>query len=176
MTASYQNDKIQLFTKRTNMLPEEITSFIGKTGNVRTLEVEKGAIRKFADAMEDQNLLYWDEAYSQNSKYGNIIAPPGFFGWPDKWVKAGPLFSELLMELRAALFKLGYSHDLDGSIEYEFFNPILAGDTLKADSVIKNIKERKSGNEKTTFAVMEITYTNQNGEMVAKTRQTLVYQ
>ena len=70
------------------MLPEEITSFIGKDGGTRTFEVEKGAIRKFADAVDDQNLLYWDDEYARNSKYGNITAPPGFFGWPAKWTKA----------------------------------------------------------------------------------------
>ena len=64
------------------MLPEEITKFIGEAGDTRTLEVEKGAIRRFADAVDDPDPLYYDEEYARNSRYGSMIAPPGFFGWP----------------------------------------------------------------------------------------------
>ena len=44
-------------------------------------------IKKFADAMDDRNPLYWDEEYAGNSRFGSIIAPPGFFGWPSKWAR-----------------------------------------------------------------------------------------
>ena len=44
------------------------------------MEVEKGAIKKYADAVDDHNPLYWDDEYAKNSRYGSIIAPPGFFG------------------------------------------------------------------------------------------------
>ena len=61
------------------MLPEEVTKLIGKAGEVRVFQVEKGAIERFADAADDQNPLYYDEEYARNSRYGSIIAPPGFF-------------------------------------------------------------------------------------------------
>ena len=43
--------------------------------------VERGAIARFAEAVDDPNPLYSDLEYAQNSRYGSIIAPPGFFGW-----------------------------------------------------------------------------------------------
>ena len=57
------------------MLPEEITAFIGKSEETVIMEVEKGAIKKFADAVDDPNPLYWDEEYARGSRYGSIIAP-----------------------------------------------------------------------------------------------------
>ena len=157
------------------MLPEEITKLIGKDGNIRIFEVEKGAIRKFADAVDDQNPLYWDEEYARNSRYGSIIAPPGFFGWPTKWTRGGPLFSESTVALKDALAKVGYSHLLDGGERFEFFNPVSAGDILTASWIIKDIMEREGKAGKTAFVITETTYTNQNGDLVAKVRQTLIH-
>ena len=159
------------------MLPEEVTKFIGQPGGDSILlEVEKGAIRRFADAVEDPNLLYQDEKYARNSRYGAIVAPPGFFGWPAKLpTKQGMQPSYLRPDLREAMTKAGYSAGttIDGGTEYEFYNPIRAGDTITVSSVIKDIVERE-GKTKIVFTTTEITYTNQNGDVVAKVRQTSI--
>ncbi|MFC2071132.1 MaoC family dehydratase N-terminal domain-containing protein [Chloroflexota bacterium] len=158
------------------MLPEEVTKFIGKVEDVRVFEVEKGAIRRYADAIDDQNPLYRDEEYARNSIYGSIITPPGFFGWPAKWARgsAFPVFSEAMVEIIAGLAKAGYSQIIDGAIDYEFFCPVRAGDTLSASSVIKDITERKDRAVKSVFVITETTYTNQNSDLVAKVRQIFV--
>lgn len=156
------------------MLPEEITKLVGKSEQVKIFEVEKGAIRKFADAIDDQNPLYRDEEYARNSRYGSIIAPPGFFGWPTQWTRGDPFPSEATGDIRRALARTGYSRILDGRIEYEFFCPVRAGDTLTASSMIKDIVEREGKTGKTAFVITETTYTNQNGDLVAKVRQTSI--
>ena len=156
------------------MLPEEVTKLIGQAGSVKVLEVEKGAIKKFADAIDDPNPLYWDEEYARNSRYGSLIAPPGFFGWPAKGPKGGRLRSEASQELRAALAKAGYSRILAGGTEYEFFYPVRAGDTIAASTMIKDIVEREGKTGKMAFVITETTYTNQNGDLVAKARGTSI--
>lgn len=158
------------------MLPEEVTKLIGKRGSIRILEVEKGAIKKFADAVDDQNPLYWDEEYARNSRYSAIIAPPGFFGWPAKWLKGStfPLHTDITAEAREAASEAGYSRGLDGGMEYEFFTPVRAGDTLAASSMIKDIVEREGKTGKMVFVFIETTYTNQNGDLVAKTIATSI--
>ena len=95
-------------------------------------EVEKGAIRRFADAVDDYNPLYHDEEYARKSKYGSIIAPPGFFGWPSKQARNSPLAVDIPTELESAFERAGYplSLVLDGGMEYEFFLPVRAGDVL----------------------------------------------
>lgn len=148
------------------MLPEEVTRFIGQTEDTVILRIEAGAIQRFADAVGDANPLFADEEYARNSRYGTIIALPGFFGWPAKPTKEALTSSALKGALLAALSGAGYSRLLDGGMEYEFFGPIRAGDTLAASSRIRDIMER--GGQ--AFVFTETTYTNQNGDMVAKAR------
>lgn len=157
------------------MLPEEITKFVGQSGEVSIFEVEKGAIRRFAQAIDDRNPLYYDEEYARNARYGSIIAPPGFFGWPAKRT-SGNIFSfEVTRELGIALKEAGYGRVLDGGIEYEFFCPVRAGDTLAALPMIKSIVGREGRTGKMAFVIMETTFTNQNGDLVAKARRTAIH-
>ena len=164
------------------MLPEEVSKFIGQTSDTSIFEVEKEVIRRFADAVDDSNPLYWDEEYAKKSRYGSIIAPPGFIssswfsGRPTKWPKRGETTSEARRQLRDALSKAGYSNPgaIDAGIEYEFFRPVRAGDTITVSSMIKDIIEREGKTGKMAFITTETTYTNQNGDLVAKARGTSI--
>lgn len=163
------------------MLPEEITKLIGQVTGTSIFEVEKEAIRRFADAVDDSNPLYWDEEYAKKSRYGSIIAPPGFIsspwlsGRPTKWPKRGATSSETRGDLRVALAEAGYGRVLDGGMEYEFFGPVRAGDTITASSSIKDVIGREGRTGKMAFVISETTYTNQNGELVAKARATSIH-
>ena len=157
------------------MLPEEVTKLVGSTGDITIMEVEKGAIKRYADAVGDFNPIYWDDEYAKNSRYGSIIAPHGFFGWPTRWSELGPTHSKLREEMLAAVTQAGYSRVLDGGIEYEFFSPARAGDILAALPRIISIYERETKTGTLAFSVMETTYTNQNGALVARARQTLIH-
>ncbi len=158
------------------MLPKEVAALIGQSLGTRIFEVEKGAIKKFADAVDDRNPLYWDEEYARNSRYGSIIAPPGFFGWPTKWARGRtfPFYPSsdepagAVVDSRAVLVEAGYGRVLDGGIDYEFFIPVRAGDILTAASRIESVVEREGRTGKMIFVYTETTYTNQNGELVAK--------
>jgi acyl dehydratase len=165
------------------MLPEEISKFIGKSIGVVACEVEKGSIKRFADAVEETNPLYWDEKHAAKSRYGSIIAPPGFFGWPVN-LPRGMTFQrptdisdppEVAEGMRAALAKAGYWRVVDGGIEYEFFKPVLAGDMLTAKSIVKEIREREGKTGKMAFVIIETAYHNQKDEPVAIARATAIY-
>ena len=160
------------------MLPEEVTKLIGKAGEVRVFQVEKGAIERFADASDDQNPLYYDEEYAKNSRYGSIIAPPGFVSshWFTRAVSNWKIQKEpstnLAAELVNALEKAGYTNPglVDTGMEYDFFTPTRVGDTITAIPRIKDLTERTGKSGKMVFFIIEITYTNQNGDLVAKSR------
>lgn len=159
------------------MLPAEVTRLIGKSGDVIVFQVEKESIRRFADAVGDPNPLYCDEEYARNSRYGSIIAPPGFIC--SSWFtqpKSGTPSTDLRGEVRAALEKAGYTNPgaVNVGDECDFFIPVRAGDTIAALPKIKEIRERESAKGKMVFTITEITYINQNGDLVAKTRGTLM--
>ena len=157
------------------MATEEITQFIGKSGSSRIFEVEKGAIRRFSDAVGDLNPLYRDEEYARDSRYGSIIAPPGFFGWPLKHPADTVLLVDSIPELRIAMENAGFNQLLDGGMDYEFFLPVRSGDTLVGTPVVANIRERKGSSGTLVLAWVETTYVNQNGDKVAVSRETLIF-
>lgn len=152
------------------MLPEEVTKLVGTAGDVTVMEVEKGAIKRYIDAIGDQSLIYWDEEYARNSRYGSIIAPPGFFGWPLR-----PAHETLASPVWVALAKAGYSRVVHGGVETEFFAPVRSGDTLAALTRVVDISEREGKAGKMAFSITETSYTNQWGELVAKVRNTMIH-
>jgi acyl dehydratase len=157
------------------VIPEEIKKLIGTSASVKYYEVEKGAIRRFADAVDDANPLYQDEDYASKSKYGSIIAPPGFFGWSQKQARGSPLAVDIPPELELAFNKAGYplSLVLDGGMEYEFFQPVHAGDILAAVTTVRNLRERTGETGSIIVSFLDTVYHNQNGELVA--RQQLMF-
>ncbi len=147
---------------------------VGKTGDGIVMEVEKGAIKRYADAIGDYNPLYWDEEYARESGFDAIVAPPGFFGWPVSWDGPMPILVPLMAEMMDTIIKAGYGSILDGGIDYEFLRPVRAGDVLTAISRIASITEREGKSGKILFSIVETTYVNQDNELVAKTRQTVI--
>jgi len=151
------------------MIPDSFKQYIGKVDPPHLREVERGAIRRYADAVGNDNPLYYDEEYAKKSRYGSIIAPPGFFGWAKQTVPS----SEGLIGLMGAMIEAGYAGILDGGMSYDYFLPVRAGDTLVASPKVADIA-LKEGKTKMMIVRFEVTYYNQNGDLVAKAYQTLI--
>ena len=158
------------------MQAEEISGLIGKSTGITIYEVEKGAIRRFTEAVGDTNPVYCDEEFACQSAYGAIIAPPGFFGWPTQKATGSALLVDFPPELITTMEKEGYplASALDGGIEYEYFLPVKAGDVLSAISTLKDLRERAGRDMKLVFFTMETVYLNQSGAKVAASRAQYV--
>jgi acyl dehydratase len=142
-------------------VPQEALDMVGKDlVPPLTFEVEKGAIKKLAEAVGDSNPLYIDAEYAKNSKYGVNIAP-------------------LLMvttlgapELQAALMtKIPVGPKKNGIVkgfDVDFFQPLKAGDEITVTCKVADIsgKEAKMGFMINITTVRE--FTNQKGEVIAK--------
>jgi hypothetical protein len=153
-------------------IPQEIERLVGKSvGEPQVFEVETGAIRRFADAVDDPNLLHRDVEYARNTKYGEILAPVGFFGWPVK----GPGFLETLMEAISPMVNAGYPGLLDAGVEYEPFIPIRAGDILVSSTRIASISEKTATSGKSMLLpAIEFSFINQNGDKALIMRMSLI--
>ena len=154
------------------MIPEEVTQFIGRLDPPIVKEVEKGAIRRFAQAVGNENPLYYDEEYARKSKYGGIIAHPGFFGWPIKPPSSPTGLPDIVVELQDAIGKAGFPRILDGGISYEFYLSIYPGDTIVATPKITDVTEKQGKSGTMIMCFFETTFVNQNGDLVAKAMQT----
>ncbi len=134
---------------------------IGLESEPRTMEVERGAIIKFAEAIGDDNPLYNDEVAARESRFGGLIAPPTF--------------------LRSALsarpdlpFHVPFDRVLDGGSDWEYFVPVRPGDRITAVSRIDDINERNGRIGLMLIQTIVITYTNQFDQVVATQTNTSI--
>jgi hypothetical protein len=130
-----------------------------------TVDVEKGRLRFFAKAIGETNPIYTDESAAQAAGYPTIPAPPTYMFSIDL---DGP---ELLPII--GLLDLDIGRVLHGSQEFDYLGQIYAGDSITQQCKIVDIYDKKGG--ALEFVVQESSYTNQNGELVGRARQTLVY-
>ena len=156
-----------------SLITEELRKVIGVPGEPITYKVEEGAIQRYAEAIGDVNPLFHDVEYAGKSKHGRLICPPGFSGWPVKG-QIGALPGNH-SEMMDAFIKAGApSRSLDGGIEYELFIPIGAGDILTAISKIADISEKETKSGKMMFTTTETEFLNQSGEVVLRSRETMI--
>jgi len=141
-----------------------IQDIIGKEIATFEFPIERGKIREFADAIGDDNPLYRDPIYASKSPFGRIIAPPTFTRTHVFW-RSGPSNYEIA--------GLDQRFVLHGEEEYEYFNPIFAGDILTCSIKIVDAyeKEGKRGG-RMTFVVFESTFHNEKGVKVLVSRST----
>ena len=134
-------------------------SLIGKWGAEGTMRIEFGKIREFARAIKDDNPSFFDET--------RCLAPPTFLMTIAHWLGG-------LGETRSAV-KLDYRRLLHGEQEFEYVRPVQAGDGLTFRSRTKDVfeKQGKRGG-KMLFIVGETEFRNQQGEVVAYSRNTVI--
>jgi len=151
-----------------SLITDEMRKLIGVTLETVVFKVEEGAIQRYAKAIGDPNPLFNDPDFASKTKYGRLLAPPGFTGWP---VKAG----WDMFKLVESLVKAGAPpRILDGGVEFEFFEPVGTGDVLTATTKIANMTERETSLGKTMFTTVEVTFVNQKGNVALKSWATII--
>ena len=154
----------------------EARAMIGRESASQTREVTKTAIRRFARAIGDDSPLYYDEEYAAKTQWGGIVAPPTFFftlGYYDDAPgtelreDGRPIGTELDVPLPV-------SRTVGGASAIELGDPIRPGDVITVRKKVADVycKEGKSG--PLYFTVVETTYTNQKGELVARERASFI--
>jgi acyl dehydratase len=127
--------------------------------------IERGKIAEFARAIESPESVYFDREAARAAGFENVPAPPtyamvsAFFSGPGSRPRID-------IDMRYALH---------AEQEFEYFAPVVAGDTLTGRTRLAGQHEkqgRRGGTMK--FFVLETEYTNQRGEKVLAVRQTLL--
>lgn len=137
------------------------TSVIGSKSEVMQFEVEKGAIRSFAAAIGSNNPLFIDEAYAKKQGYASLIAPPTF---PATFRLSKP-----------GLDHIELSRTLHGEQEFIYERPIVAGDILSCYNELVDVYEKESKNKKMTFYILETRGEDDKGNLVYRSRTTIIY-
>ena len=124
-------------------------------------------IRRWAQAMQNPNPLYFDEVYASKSRFGRIVAPQSFVvGTSDGGCGAMP----------AIQGHIPGSHGLFAGDEWWFHGPrVFPGDRIRQDRMLHDYKIRETGFAGSSMITRgDTTYINDRGEIVAKQRATMV--
>ena len=151
-----------------SLITDELKKMVGVPSEPIIFKIEEGAIQRYAQAIDDSNPLFNDIENASKNKYGRLICPPGFTGWP---IKGGISYIKLV----ESFIKAGAPPRLlDGGVEFEFFVPIGAGEVLTATTKIVNMTERETKMGKTMFTKVETTFLNHKGKVALKSWSTLI--
>jgi len=132
-----------------------------------TWEIERGKIREFAKAIGDFDPIYQDKEAAIKAGYEDTPAPPTFLTVPMMWCDKMPAVINDL--------KINFMMVLHGEEEYEYYRQMYPGDVITGTPKVTRMEEKtsKSG-AKMDMVTLEVLYTNQKGEKVAKARSLLV--
>lgn len=133
-------------------ITDEIRNLLNVEFGPEVYEIEKGMVKKFAEAIDDPNPL-WQK-----------VAPPTF--------PTALRLEELTQKVWTV--KCPLPRFLNGGSELEYYKPIKVGDVISVTGKLSDVREREGKTGKMLFMTLELTYKNQNGEVVAKGRNTLI--
>ena len=144
-----------------NSIYEELKSKVGIESDPMVYTVEKGHIRRFAEAIGDGNALFNDEAEARQTPYGGITATPTFtraFGSREDDEGVTREGTDVRV--------------LDAGSEWEYFHPVRVGDTITVTTKVAETYQKEGRLGMMTFDVRETTYKNQFGQVVIMRRDT----
>ncbi len=134
-------------------------------------ELGRSSFRQYALAVGDFNPLYSDREQAIAQGLRDVMAPPTLVC--DTWQ-----YVDSDMDGRGDLLGRGSFGELTGlraGNEYEFFQPVHPDDVLTVRWLVKDVYERAGASGALIFQVIEATYRNQRGELLARNTETLFY-
>lgn len=138
-------------------------SATGRESKPAINEVERGAIRRFAEALGETNPIYFEEAAARAAGYRNIVAPPTF-----------PISLRAGSDLREGLLLAPGKHLLQAEQSFEYARPIVAGDKLTVRSKVVEVAQRQTPSGPTDVVIIEDEGRDEGGTLVYRSRQLWV--
>jgi acyl dehydratase len=152
------------------LIPEETKGLIGEllseplSGVITAKEAQR-----FALAADDLNPLYFDEEAAKAAGHRTTLVPPIFLAW--SLAPARPV-SEVredgLYKSAGRRVALNVKRVMFGGEDWEFFEPVYAGDRITSETRLKSLEEKHGSSGPFVLQMTETTYTNQDGRVVAK--------
>jgi acyl dehydratase len=132
------------------------TQAIGKKYDPVTYAVGREKIREYARAVGETNPLHLDLDAARAAGYADLVAPPMFavvYSAPS----VGPPIFDPAIELNFAMM-------VHGGQEFEWAEPVVAGDEITTTASVKDISEADGRG----YYVFESISENQRGELVCR--------
>ena len=145
-------------------MPAEVTSRAvpvdaaakGKTYPLHEYEVGKEKIREYALAVGEENPVHFDRDRARAAGFRDVAAPP-MFAVVYSAGAVGPAVVDPEVGINFAMM-------VHGGQEFEWGEPVCAGDTITTTATVKDISERDGRG----YYVFESVSTNQEGAEVVR--------
>jgi acyl dehydratase len=137
-------------------------SLIGRESEPVVHDVEKGAVRRFAEALGDPNPIYQDEVAARAAGFSGLVAPPTF-----------PVALTANERFRHSL-DLGTRSILHGEQQFEYARPLVAGERITVVSRVADVQEKAGASGPMDVLVIEDEGRDDKGELVFRSRATLI--
>jgi acyl dehydratase len=141
-------------------LIEKLRPRIGVATEPVRVEVERGAICRFALYTGETNPVFFDEERARRTRFGGIIAPPCFLSWFLKGIVPDKLFD----------FDLPLPTVLHSDDVVQLGAPIRPGDVIEAVGALTEVFERRGRKGPMLFQSGDVNLTNQHGAFVGMIR------
>ena len=139
-----------------------LTKMIGQSCEPKVIEVEKGQIRRFAQAIGETNPIHFSEDAAKSAGFPGIVAPCTF-------ASALHCFDDFYEQVGINPHAVMHQEE-----EYEYFKPIIAGDILSVVHTVSNVYDKQVPNGQLVFIVIESRGNDKRGKTVFKSRRVLV--
>ncbi|TLS36919.1 MaoC family dehydratase N-terminal domain-containing protein [Pseudalkalibacillus caeni] len=134
--------------------------FIGKKSEKVKNVIERGAVKKFAEAIGDPHPLFVSEEYGKKSRFKQNIAPPTFPRALDYGEIEG-----------MNLPNKGLIH---GEQIYHYERPLFVGEEIYCSTEIKNYYERKGSSGELSFLVLTRRGEDNDGKTIFTEEQVVI--
>jgi hypothetical protein len=169
-----------------SLISDDIRACIGVWGAPQTAcdSVEQGAVRRFAQAIMDDDAAYAPGS-GAGTRYGGPIAPPLFpnhmlrrpFGSPDAVQERAhdPDFDGLVSTTALpSLDELAGLPVLNGGSQFEFFRYARHGESVTVRQRYADIHEKRASKGTLVVVVIEDEIRGAGGELLLRSRRTLL--
>ncbi len=137
-------------------------SLLGVDHEIGSFPVTKEMIVKFARSTGETNPVYQDEDAGRQSEHGSMIAPPTFCNM-------------FVSDVSRPDIKLEFGEvSLFAGQAIEWVAPVRPGDTLNARTKLKDVYPKTGRSGKMVFQVWETSFSNQDGDDVARVQESFV--
>lgn len=133
---------------------------VGKSYPPFEYEVGREKIREYANAVGESNAVFQDSDAAKAAGFRGVVAPPMFCV-----VYSAGAMGPAIVDPELGINLMMMVH---GGQEFEWAEPVVAGDTITTTARVKDIYEK--GDMK--FFVFETESTNQNGDTTVKATWT----
>ena len=136
-------------TQEKSLPPEARKALMDRPIPPAVMEVERGHVRRFAEAVGED---------------------------PERWTDAAPptFLRAMLSEPPPAPELAAFPQMLDGGSDWEYGAPVRVGDTITGVTRFTSVNQRTIGVGPAVFLQIETRYTNHRGEWVATEKNMLI--